>query len=150
MTQVVKRHIKKNQQEQSPLYEIVVRAVKSEMNKNVWIRNKTLIGALKGVQSKFAKYWRKTGDFPSDNIAASILADAISERKLSLKKCRESEIKTLEGELFILKQFVPEKFEYKEIDIDNMDPCQTNVRWELHHNPQNVTITDKRQLRSLQ
>ena len=147
MTQPANKHIKKFSD--IPLYEIIIRTVKGEMNKSVWIRDRVLISALKVIQSKFAKYWRKTGNFPDDNIAASILTDAIQDRKTTLKYCRESEIKLLENEIDILTQFLPETFNYKKLDFENIDPCHTNVRWKLYHNPENITITDKRQLRSI-
>lgn len=133
----------------APLYETIIGAVKSEMGKSKWVRDKTIVMALQSVQIKYSKYWRITGQFPDDQVAGSLLIDVIREKEKELDKSSDLKKDNIERQIEYLNNFVPENFTYVFNDMNNLKPCDTNVKWKLYHNPTNITITDKRQLRSI-
>lgn len=136
------------------LYEKVVYALKVAMNKRT--KDPLTIKPLNDVTRLFSQYWRTTGNYPNDNLAASFISDSIRVREEQIEKLNEKPnesndtlLFSLQAEINTLREFLPANFEYTEYSFDEKNPSTTNVKWELHHNKRNVTIKDKRELRNL-
>jgi hypothetical protein len=137
--------------DKKPLYEIVIRSYKNEMSKCIYDRNINLISALQKVQVIYSKYWRKTTKYPSCNIAASVIADEIQRLSKSLSRPMNYEKKeNIREQIEYLKTYIDNfDYQYEDVDVSMVNGTNTNVTWELYHNPKNITVEDKQQLKKL-
>jgi hypothetical protein len=127
------------------LYEVVLSAFKFEMCKRRMTRDAAVVGALNKLVGQFSKYWKNTGKYPDTDVTATLIEDEINSRneRLDIINKETDNYQKVSAEVAYLRTLLPAKFERKEIDLKELKPAQTNVKWNLHHNRRNVTVSDK-------
>lgn len=133
------------------LYEVVLAAFKMEMGKRRMSRDATVVGALNKLVGQFSKYWKNTGKYPDTDVTATLIEGEINSRneRLDIINKETDDYQKVSAEVAYLRTLLPARFERKELDLTELKPAQTNVKWDLHHNRRNVTVRDKRELQRM-
>lgn len=132
------------------IQETMYRDIKQEMSKR-YGRDKDKLIALNKAYNKLSRYYRKTGKFPTDNHTASLIQDTLTEYQESLDKLTplHPDRKGIEYKMEVLRKYMPAKFEYMKLDLTMDKPSDTNVKWEMYHNPNNKPVKNIKELRGM-